>query len=268
MIERNFVVTTGMTASPDTVSQAEAVATELGVSFVRRRGIGISRILAESGAEFVVVVQASRLLLHDGVTEYAYHPNMLLVRGLNVLRGWRDVYVDACEFREGESVLDCTLGFGCEASLASLAVGETGRVVGLESEPALALLSRTGLRDFKLETPVLKAAMGRIDVVCADYSVYLADAADYSFDVVCLDPFFDERISGSEHSVSPLARFGNPRPLDDNAVLRARRVARRRVVVKHPRYTELPESLVAVREAVIVGRKAQTAYSVFGSVAE
>lgn len=257
-----------MTQSPESVSRAHALSVELSAQYCERDGRSIGRILTESGSDFALVVQASRLTLSDGATVYSYHPNMLLVRGLNVLRKSRDVFLDAAEFRPGESALDCTLGFGCEASLASLAVGPAGRVLGLESSPALAAVTRAGMAEFPLQTPMLREAMRRVDVLRADYTRFLEDAAGGSFDVVCFDPFFDERIEGSEHAVSPLVRYGDPRPLNETALMRARRVARRRVILKHPRFAVLPDRLLDARASVVTSRKGPTAYSLFDPLAD
>ncbi|MDR3710286.1 MAG: class I SAM-dependent methyltransferase [Capsulimonadaceae bacterium] len=257
------IVTTGLAKNEAASARATEIATELGAPFVPRDGTGILRLLRRHEADVALIVQAGRLLLSDGTVEYSYHPNMLLVRGLNILRNWRDLFFDAAEMSEGESVLDCTLGFGCEASLAALAVGETGRVVGLESNPALAVVTREGLREFHLDTKPLAAAMRRVAVVHADYQTYLPGLAPGAFDLIAFDPFFDERLEGSEHTVGPLARFGDQRPLDPASVLLARQIATRRVVVKHPSHVELPAELVAVRTKEMSARKGQTAYSVF-----
>ena len=80
-------------------------------------------------------------------------------------------------------------------------------------------------------------------VVTADHRDFLPRCAAGAFDVVYFDPFFAERLAGSENSVSPLAHFGDPMPLDTAAVQEARRVARRRVVIKHPKYEPLPPEL-------------------------
>ena len=261
-----FVVTTGITATPDTVQRAIDLSLRLKAKYVERAGSGISAILARSKASYALIVQADRLALSDGLVLYSFHPNMLLIRGLNVLRKWRDLYFDAAEFKEGESVLDCTVGFACEASLAALAVGPSGRVVGLESMPALAAVTQAGLADFKLETTALRDAMRRVVIVCADYSAYLLRAIPGSFDVVAFDPFFDAPLEGTQHAVTPLAHFGDKRPLDVDAVLRARLIARRRVIVKHPRFAQLPGDLVSMRMRLVESRKGQTAYSVFDPV--
>lgn len=258
-----MIVTTGLARHEAATERAQVLARELGAPFVLREKCGIAKMLALREAETALIVQADRLLLSDGVVEYAYHPNMLLVRGLNVLRDWRDLFLDAAGLVEGESALDCTLGFGCEASLAALAVGDTGRVVGLESQPALAAVTRIGMREFALGTKPLRAAMQRVEVVCADYRAYLEGLDPGSFDLIAFDPFFGEHLEGSKHSIGPLARFGDGRPLDTASVLAARRVARRRVLVKHPRNVDLPDELIAVRASLILSRKALTAYSVF-----
>ena len=105
--------------------------------------------------------------------------------------------------------------------------------------------------------------MRRVTVVNADYREFLPRCASGAFDVVYFDPFFAERLSGAETSVSPLAHFGDPAPLDAVSVQEARRVARRRVVVKHPKHESLPPELAQDVSQVISARNSRLAYSVF-----
>jgi len=259
-----LAVTTAVKPTPDTEAQARALADELAAPFVPRQARALPLLLTATHAARLLVVAADRLRLHDGDTGAAYffHPNMFLVRGSAVLHGQPDHFLQATGLGAGDRLLDCTLGFASEAGLAALAVGASGGVVGLESEPALAAVTRAGLQAFPMSSAPLAEAMRRVRVVRADYRGYLADCASAAFDAVYFDPFFPERLSGSEASVSPLFVFGNPAPLDAQAVLEARRVARRRVVIKHPRHVPLPPPLPGLVTEAVGSRKSRVVYSV------
>ncbi|BDI31851.1 hypothetical protein CCAX7_39020 [Capsulimonas corticalis] len=262
-------VTTGVKGRPDLQERARALAHELGGVYYPREKDNIPEVLAATGAKRALVVTHTKLVLRDGDSEfeYSFHPNLAMLRGYNVTRGWRDLYVEAAALQPGESVLDCTLGFAGEATLAALMVGETGKVVGLESVPELAAVTRDGVSRFDLEPKILEEAMRRVHVVTASYRDYLREAPDASFDLVYFDPFFDERLPGSENSVSPLALFGNTEPLDTASIHEARRVARRRVVIKHPRRDALPPEIESLVEESVTGRKSRVVYKILPPLA-
>ncbi|MDQ2798294.1 MAG: hypothetical protein M3Y13_01455, partial [Armatimonadota bacterium] len=148
------------------------------------------------------------------------------------------------------------------AALASLIVGEAGQVVGLESVPELAAVTRIGVQTFHLPNVALEAALRRVEVIQADYRLYLETCADDMYDVVYFDPFFEKRLTGSEASVSPLFVFGNPSPLDPAAVQDAVSVARRRVVIKHPRHEPLPAEVSALVKETVGSQKSRLVYSI------
>jgi hypothetical protein len=262
-MNKSLIITTSTLESEELVEHAVGIAEEIGAQYVSRRKRGITVLLSAYDASAALIVKTNQLTLSDGVVEYSYHPNMLLVRGLNVIHGMRDLFIEAAEIGIGDKVLDCTIGFGCEASLAALVSGATGRVDGLESEAALALITRRGMASKRLSTPPLIEAMSRVNVITADYGDFLEQTNEGEYDVVCFDPFFEHRLHGSEGSVSPLARFGNPKPLSSASVVRAIQVANRLVVVKHPEHVELPDELVSVRSHIVTSRKSKITYSVF-----
>jgi len=245
-----LAVTTAVKPTAETEGQARALAGEMDAPFIPRLARALPALLAATGAARLLVVGAGRLRLHDGDTGAAYffHPNMFLVRGSAFLHGQPDHFLEATGLCAGDRLLDCTLGFASEASL--------------ESEPALAAVTRVGLRAFPMSSPVLAEAMRRVRVVRADYRLYLAACEPAAFDAVYFDPFFPERLSGSEASVSPLFVFGNPAPLDPHSVQEALRVARRRVVIKHPRHAPLPPPLTEMVTESVGSRKSRVVYSV------
>lgn len=257
-----LVVTTGLAPKTSREVEAQKIALELNALFTPRNKRSVDRLMRETDADRLLIVENDHLCLRDREIEYRYHPNMLLIRGLNLLRGTRDLFVEAAGLDPGASLLDCTAGFGCEAALAALAAGEKGLVVALESVLELALVTRHGLQEFALAQKPLREAMRRVVVCAADYRDYLPRAANRSFDVVSFDPFFDDRVPGSEHTVSPLARFGNRAPLDIPSVIEAQRVARKRVLIKHPRSYELPQEIVAARIDTATTRRGGVSYTI------
>jgi hypothetical protein len=98
-------------------------------------------------------------------------------------------------------------------------------VVGLEASVALAAWVGEGLRRSR------DPAAARIEIRAADHGAALAAYPDRSFDVVVFDPMF--RHPRAEPAGFDLVRrLADPRPLTPAAIERARRVARRWVVVK------------------------------------
>ncbi len=260
----SLAVTTSVHPPPTLEAQAWEYAAELGALYVPRSGLSVPGVLAECGAKRLLIAGQDHLRLRDrdsGV-EYFFHPNLFQVRAYNLMHGGGDHFLEAVQLNAGDSLLDCTLGFACEASLAALAAGEGGSVVGLESVPELALVSRVGTQSFTLHSARLTAPLRRVQVVTADAREYLPCLAAQSVDVVYFDPFFEHRLSGSEVSVSPLFVFGNPAPLEAGTVEEARRVARRRVVIKHPRDEPLPEPVRERVTEVVASRNSRVVYSV------
>ena len=259
-----FAVTTSAHPPLALETQARGYAAELHAPYVPRFGLPVPAVLAACGAERLLIAGLDHLRLRDRATdaEYFFHPNLFQVRAYNLAHGGRDHFLEAAQLAPGDSVLDCTLGFACEASLAALAVGTSGQVVGLESVPELALVTRIGTQSFALHSGTLTEALRRVQVVTANARAYLPGCPESSVDVVYFDPFFEHRLSGSEVSVSPLFVFGNPAPLEAETVDEARRVARRRVVIKHPRDEPLPGPVQEWVTEVVAGRKSRVVYSV------
>jgi hypothetical protein len=98
-------------------------------------------------------------------------------------------------------------------------------VVGIEASPALAAWVAEGLRRLDLEPA------RRIEVRAGDHEAALAALPDRSFDAVFFDPMF-RHARAEPGGFALLRRLADPRPLSREALDRARRVARRRVVVK------------------------------------
>ena len=227
-----LAVTTSAKPTPQSLAQAEAASRQWGVPlFLRRHKRGMSEWLEE---------RADALLIfgHDGVTlwdregHHGFHGGMAHLRRMRLAAGEPDTFVRVAELRKGDAVLDCTLGLGQDALVASLAVGPQGRVVGVEKSLPLAALAAEGLKLYELGPDSC-----RIEVVHADAHEYLRTLPSRSFDVVVFDPMF-AKPRKAQPGFDVLRRFADHAPLTPEALQEARRVARRWVVVKGARYTD------------------------------
>lgn len=233
----SYVVTTSRRADPASVTEASSWGERLGAPFVERRARSISALCRDEGVDGALVVSVDcppTFLSSDGGLRYYYHPGMALSRIRNLKQGLGDPMVSAMGLDVGEAVLDCTLGRGSDAVVASFVVGPTGRVVGVESSPLIAELTIHGLQTYQAPNRALTPAFRRVQARREDHLSYLKATPDKAFDVVYFDPLFEEPVEASSAMV-PLRPLADASPLTDDAIAEARRVARRCVVIKERR---------------------------------
>ena len=222
-----LAVTTPFAPAPAADEAAQESARRHGLPFAPRLNLSLAEVAQAAEADALLVLGAHASLWQGGAEE-RWHPGMGALRVKRLAIGERvtgDPFLAAARLRPGDAVLDCTLGLGADALVASAAVGPGGRVVGLESSPALAAWVAEGLARLPG-----RAASG-VRVACADHASWLYAAPDRSFDVVVFDPMFRHARPGTP-GFDLLRRLADPRPLSREALDRARRVARRGVLVK------------------------------------
>lgn len=226
-------VTTSLKADRELVVLAKKVAAELRLPFVPRRG-SLEGIKQEYGSTWAVVVTREQIFVSTPGGAFFFHPGMAKNRIKALKKGNNDQMVEAMALAPGDTVLDCTLGLGADATVASFAVGPEGKVVGLEKVPVVAFIVAKGMQEYDEDDPALIAAMRRVEVINADAGEYLRDLPDRSFDVVYFDPMFRQPVHESA-AIKPLRYLAETEPLTPDLVAEALRVARRRVVVKERR---------------------------------
>jgi 16S rRNA (guanine1516-N2)-methyltransferase len=228
-----LAVTTPFRPSAAEDSEARAAAERHGAPFVERGRRSLQAVRNAAGADALLVLSARGASLAGEGEERRWSAGMGLLRAKRLRARRRgasdptthDPFLEAAAIREGDAVLDCTLGLGADALVAAVAVGPRGRVVGVESSPAIAAWVAEGLRRLPDE------AAHRIEIRSADHARVLDELPDASFDVVVFDPMF-RHARAEPAGFDLLRRLGDPRPLSPEALRRARRVARRAVVVK------------------------------------
>lgn len=229
---QQVIVTTG--GRPDEASEllAKQVSEELGVPCIKRKKRSVTKLSTIYDAN-VLVAGKNRLEYYTkgSTTPFFFHPDTAAFRLKRVARGETEPFLEACGLEKGDIFLDCTLGIASDAIIASHAVGETGKVIGLEVEPTIAYLVRRGLREYETSDTTLKTAMGRITVIQSEAIEFLQQQQNDAFDVVYMDPMFEELIEES-NNFEALRGAGSHHPLTEVWVREAYRVAKKRVVLK------------------------------------
>lgn len=218
------------------IETAKAMAAQLGVAYVERpHNQVLEAFMAAQGLAAVIVLEKDGPRIHSEHGTFAYHPGMAEIRVQQLLRGAPDHLVRALDLHPGARVLDCTLGLASDAAVAACVAGPTGRVVGLEASLLLHFAVQHGLAHYECKTPLLTAALRRVEAVHAVAAEYLATCAHNSFDVVYFDPMFRHPVQGSK-AMEALRPLSLEEPLARSTVELALKVAPRVVIKERSEY--------------------------------
>ena len=228
---QNFIVTTIREPNTATKSLAEEISLNLGANFVPRENFSLDKLKMLHRAENILLVKKNSLSIVNAEGELFFHPNTAHLRIKNLRGGQGDRLIDALKISEGSKILDCTLGLGSDAIVESFIVGASGKVVALEINPLIAEIVSYGLKTFSDDSPHILEAMRRVEVINTDCEEFLKTCQDKSFDAVYFDPMFRRPIQKSS-GLNPIRPLADARPLTEEIILEARRVAKFRVVMK------------------------------------
>jgi hypothetical protein len=225
------MVTVSSRVAPELVERARAKAKAWRLPYFERpRNTGLHKHLGTDASAFLVLGADGWKLTDEGGA-LGFSPNLAMLRLKRFDKGERDdTMLRFAELREGDAVLDCTLGLGADALVAARAVGRNGRVLGLEKSLPLWCVMSEGLREWTWP------GSAAIETAHGDFAEFLARAEPKSFDVVLFDPMF-ERETKSSPSFDLLRRYASDDALSEESLARARSVARRWVLVKAARYS-------------------------------
>ncbi|WP_233505367.1 class I SAM-dependent methyltransferase [Sporosarcina sp. BI001-red] len=219
---------------PDALTEARAFAAQeaLGYERIPRNKRSVKNLLATYSSDILVVGKERYELYRQAMSEpFFFHPDTAAFRLKRLMKGESDPLITTCQLEPGSSFLDCTLGLATDSIVASFAVGATGKVMGIEADPDVAFITATGLSQFEPKFQELEDAMRRISVIQDSAASFLTGVSDESWDMVYLDPMFSQAIKESS-SFAPLRQVAVHGGLTEEWVSEAKRVARKRVVVK------------------------------------
>jgi 16S rRNA (guanine1516-N2)-methyltransferase len=227
-----LAVTTSGQPLPALEARARERAQAWGLPFHPRPARSPLAPLLATVADAFLVFGRDGVTLWDAQGHFGFHPGLAHLRLQRLAAGEGDTLVRMADLREGDAVLDCTLGLAQDALVAARAVGPRGRVVGVEKSLALHAVVSEGLRR---QGPLADACP--VEPVHADAHTFLCAQGPRSFDVVLFDPMF-AKARPSQPSFEVLRRHAEHARLAPETLEEARRVARRWVVVKGARYTD------------------------------
>ena len=152
-----FAVTCNKNDNRILKEQARAWALQLQVPYVKRYDNGsLDAMLADHHLDALLIAGKKGPQLYSREGMMLYHPGLGKVRWQRVVqRNENDNFLTAMHLSPGQRVLDCTVGLAADALLASHAVGETGKVIGLEASLPLWFLTSRGVISYKSQIPEL-----------------------------------------------------------------------------------------------------------------
>ncbi|SFQ00275.1 class I SAM-dependent methyltransferase [Salibacterium halotolerans] len=227
-----MIITTAKKALPEETEEARTLAGEWGVAFEARRKRSFQKWLAYAQEPIYAVGKTQDKLYHPkALKPLAFHPSMAWIRYQRMARGERDPMVEAMGLQEGMSVLDTTMGLGSDSIVSRFVTGANGYVQAVEWNPYVTHLVAKGMKMWESSSDEFNVAMRTIDIISGSFEKVLEELPDNSFDVIYMDPMFDEALNDSVH-LSPLRSFACHRFPARDAVHKAVRKAARRVVIK------------------------------------
>jgi 16S rRNA G966 N2-methylase RsmD len=238
-----FVTTCGR-ANQDVIEKAHQAADILSIPYIPRKKRSIRNHM-ENLDQDCLVIGKERLELHtrkEKSEPFFFHPNSASFRIKRLMRGEKDPLIEAADLQEGMSFLDCTLGLASDSIIASHIVGEGGKVTGIEANKYIAHILLHGLQDWVSPLQELNNAMKRITVINGPFQEELKKIADDEFDVVYIDPMFEEALNDS-HGINPIRQWASYTGVTKEGITEAKRVAKKRVVLKEHYQSPLFEEM-------------------------
>ena len=226
------IITTAGRTNIEYIQKAKDIASELGIDFVERKKRSVEKIQHDQQANVLVIgKERFEVFTYGSTNPFFFHPNSAAFRLKRIIRGERDPFLDATDLKSGEEFLDTTAGLCSDSLIAAYAVGERGKITAIEKNKLIAYVVGRGLKSYQTDFNELEIAMRRIQVIPGDSVEYLMTLQDNSYDVVYMDPMFEEEITESKN-FEALREIGVTDTLHENWVEQAKRVAKKRVVLK------------------------------------
>jgi 16S rRNA (guanine1516-N2)-methyltransferase len=231
------VCTTPWKDTSSATKRAMQAASFFCVPFIRRKDRSIERILEDETCDAVIVMNQAPTVYHRTQTETPlfFHPSMAAQRIIRVKRGEPDRLIHCARICKGDTVVDATLGLGADSLVFASAVGDTGRVISLESVDILYHLFRFAIENGHEKYPEIVPYFSQIYPVHTNHDDWLKKQASNSVDVVYFDPMFQSPQVNSA-GLLPVRPFADSSPVSESAFFHAKRIARKCVVVKERAY--------------------------------
>lgn len=211
------------------IARARAAAKRWGIPYFPRGRKQSLLSMLEANAAALLVFGHDGVTLTDPEGTLAFHAGIAHLRLMRLEAGEGDTLIRVADVREGDTIIDCTLGLAQDAMVLARAAGPSGRVIGIEKSFPLFAVVDEGLREFERGSKA-----GPIELRNVDAAQFLRAQPARSADLVFFDPMFSFP-KKSQPAFEVLRRYAEHAPLTPELLGEAKRVARRAVVVKSGR---------------------------------
>lgn len=260
--KEGVAVTTSTQGLPSVEARAKTICDGEGWRYIPRQRRPLDDLIAEHHLKGILVVGTDKdVLWTAGGKRIFFHPSLAKTRICAVRKGERDPVAIALDLAPGDRVIDANLGLATDALVIAAVTGAP--VLGIEIDPVIAYLTRTGLRSYPFARYFPDGAVpaSLIRVVCADHTDILRSTASASCESVYFSPMFinprrvcDDRM--------PLREFAPSQFVSPEALKEAFRVARKRVAIKVNR-DRPPDLPLPKGYRIFGGRSAYAQYIVY-----
>lgn len=240
-----MIITTSYKVDEFVLSKVEQISKTYELSYIPRKKHTLNQLIKRHQCPIILVTH-SHIRYVTADSQVYFHPNLAQVRSKRIESGGTDALIESCKLERGMSFLDCTLGLATDSLIVSQVIGDTGKIVALESNPIMHLVTNEGLKHYPFESELLDRAAKRIQIEHINSFDYLKQTADQSFDVVYFDPMFDTDIK-EETPFSDIKTVADYHSLDMKTIAEAKRVAKKYVIMKNHYLSESFETLGFIR---------------------
>ncbi|MHA2647670.1 MAG: class I SAM-dependent methyltransferase [bacterium JZ-2024 1] len=256
------IVTTSHRAHPETEVKARHICADEGWRYIARDRATIPEMICAHGVPGILVVGADTMVYWTaGGQRLFFHPGLAKTRVRAIQYGQQDSLITALDLKPGDTVVDANLGIATDALV--MASVTRARILGIEIDPVIAFLTRTGLKSYPFQRyfPEGTLLAQHIEVIQADHARVLRELPDRSFEAVHFSPMFVKPRKKCDDRM-PLREVAEAGFVSPDALFDAFRVARKRVAIKvnrdRPPMASLPHGY-----EVISGRRAYAQYIVY-----
>ena len=190
-----YLISTSSKTNTYLIEQAKDLSRLLLIPYVPRKYQSVEDLLEihHCAGALVVTKEGPSFVTKEGMP-HQFHLSMAQLRLLEIDRGHTDHLLRAIGYETVTSVLDCTAGLGSDSAVISYGCLQLTRHTAIEGHPILGYITNYGFRHFQHKNPRVTEALRRIQLVICNYQDYLKQIEPNRYDVIYLDPMFENPV--------------------------------------------------------------------------
>ncbi len=190
-----YFISTSSKTNAYLIEQAKELSKLLQMPYVPRKHQSVEELLDvhHCAGALVITKEGPSFVTKEGMP-HQFHLSMAHLRLLEIDRGHRDHLLRAIGYETVTSVLDCTAGLGSDSAVISYGCPQLTRHTAIEGHPILGYITNYGFRHFQHKNPSVTEALRRIQLVICNYQEYLQQIESNRYDVIYLDPMFENPV--------------------------------------------------------------------------